>query len=50
MGYVSTNTRADGKWRRVEIKIKENRSDRKGLKVRTRAGYFAPYIESQTAR
>ena len=38
MGYLSTNTKTDGTWRKVEIRVK-----RPGLKVRTRQGYFAPY-------
>jgi len=38
IGYLSTNTRTDGRWRKVEIRVK-----RPGLKVRTRQGYFAPY-------
>lgn len=41
LGYVSTDTRADGKWRDVQIKLL--RKDLKGAKLRTRAGYFAPY-------
>ncbi|HEY3380507.1 MAG TPA: VWA domain-containing protein [Vicinamibacterales bacterium] len=40
MGYLSTNTKADGKWRKVEIKV--TRPDLKDIKVRTRQGYFAP--------
>jgi VWFA-related protein len=40
MGYVSTNANADGKWRKVEIKI--IRPGVKDIKVRTRQGYFAP--------
>jgi len=40
MGYTSTDTRADGSWRSVEIKLK--RPDLKGAKLRTRPGYFAP--------
>lgn len=39
LGYTSTDTRADGAWRPVEIKLK--RADLKGAKVRTRPGYFA---------
>ena len=39
MGYTSTDTRADGSWRPVEIKLK--RPDLKGAKLRTRPGYFA---------
>ena len=41
LGYVSTDTRKDGAWRKVSIKLK--RSDLKGTKLRTRTGYFAPY-------
>jgi Ca-activated chloride channel family protein len=45
LGYTSTNTRRDGQWRKVEIKVK--RSDLKDLRIRTRRGYFAPYVERQ---
>jgi Ca-activated chloride channel family protein len=38
LGYVSTNAKLDGSWRKVEIKVK-----RPGVKVRARQGYFAPY-------
>jgi len=38
LGYSSTNSAADGRWRAVEVKVK-----RPGLKVRTRKGYFARY-------
>ncbi|MCX6539614.1 MAG: VWA domain-containing protein [Acidobacteria bacterium] len=38
VGYLSTNARTDGKWRKVEIKI-----TRPDLKTRSRQGYFAPY-------
>ena len=38
LGYASTNTAADGRWRNVEVRV-----TRPGLKVRTRKGYFAPY-------
>jgi VWFA-related protein len=41
LGYVSTNTKTDGQWRKVEIKV-----TRPDLRVRTRKGYFAPYKES----
>ncbi len=40
LGYLSTNTAQDGAWRKVEIKTK-----RPGLKVRSRKGYFAPYLK-----
>jgi Ca-activated chloride channel homolog len=41
LGYVSTNTGRDGRWRKVEIRVR--RPDLKGLRVQTRKGYFAPY-------
>ena len=41
LGYSSTNTTPDGKWRRVEIKVK--RSDLKDVRIQTRKGYFAPF-------
>ncbi len=40
VGYVSTNEKSDGAWRKVEIKV--TRADGKKLKVRARKGYFAP--------
>ena len=40
LGYVSSDERSDGSWRPVEIKLK--RPDLKGVKLRTRPGYFAP--------
>jgi len=43
LGYLSSDTRKDGAWRKVEIKLK--RQDLKGAKLRTRTGYFAPYRE-----
>ncbi len=41
LGYVSSNQRADGSWRKVEIKLA--RPGLKDLRIRTRKGYFAPY-------
>jgi Ca-activated chloride channel family protein len=41
LGFVSTDTRTDGTWRRVQVRLK--RADLKNAKIRTRAGYFAPY-------
>jgi Ca-activated chloride channel homolog len=37
IGYYSTNTKRDGKFRRVELKVK-----RAGLSARTKKGYYAP--------
>ena len=44
LGYLSTNETADGKWRKVEIKVR--RPDLKDVKVQTRKGYFARYKEA----
>jgi VWFA-related protein len=44
LGYASSNTKEDGKWRKVEIKVK--RSGLKDLKIQTRKGYFARYKET----
>jgi len=41
LGYISTDTRTDGAWRNVEVKLL--RKDLKGVKLRTRSGYYAPY-------
>ena len=45
LGYLSTDTRTDGAWRSVEIKLL--RKDLKGVRLRTRSGYFAPYKETR---
>ena len=37
LGYVSTNTRRDGEFRKVEVRVKK-----RGLKVTHRKGYYAP--------
>jgi VWFA-related protein len=39
IGYLSTNDKADGAWRKVEIKV--TRKD--DYRTRSRKGYFAPY-------
>ena len=41
LGYVSTNPRRDGAWRRVDIRVRTARFGR--LTIRSRQGYFAPY-------
>ncbi len=39
VGYLSTNERADGAWRKVEIKI----AGKDGYRVRARKGYYGVY-------
>ena len=41
LGYSSTDDRTNGTWRTVSIRLK--RPDLKGVKLRTRGGYFAPF-------
>ncbi len=41
LGYLSSNAKMDGRWRDVKIRIL--RPDLKDAKLRTRAGYYAPY-------
>ena len=45
LGYVSTDTKLDGKWRDVKIRI-VGKPELKDVKIRTRAGYYAPYKPS----
>lgn len=45
LGYVSSDQRTDGAWRGVEIKLL--RRDLKGVKLHTRAGYYAPFKQSR---
>jgi Ca-activated chloride channel family protein len=45
LGYTSSNTRHDGQWRKVEIKVR--RPDLRDVRVEGRKGYFAAYRESQ---
>jgi VWFA-related protein len=41
LGYLSTNDKTDGAWRKVDIKVV--RKDGRDVRVRSRKGYFAPY-------
>jgi Ca-activated chloride channel family protein len=41
LGYLSSSSARDGRWRKVEIKVR--RPDLKDARVQTRKGYFAPY-------
>jgi Ca-activated chloride channel family protein len=48
LGYISSNRATDGAWRPVEIRVKRPDLKGKGLRIRTRKGYFAPYREPPT--
>jgi hypothetical protein len=47
IGYVSTNEKTDGKWRKIKIKV--TREEGKSLKVRARKGYYAPSLTTERA-
>jgi Ca-activated chloride channel family protein len=42
LGYTSTNTARDGRWRKLEVKVAGAGRDRRVL---TRKGYFAPFVK-----
>jgi Ca-activated chloride channel family protein len=39
LGYISTNPKSDGSWRKIDIKI--SRPDARDLRIRARRGYYA---------
>jgi Ca-activated chloride channel homolog len=41
LGFVSTNTKQDGTWRKVEVKVKG--PDSRSVRLQSRKGYFAVY-------
>ena len=41
LGFVSTNTKQDGSWRKVEVRVK--RRELKDVRLQARKGYFAVY-------
>ena len=47
LGYVSTNAARDGRWRKVEVRVR--RQGVRNAEVRTRRGYFAPYLKASEA-
>jgi VWFA-related protein len=44
LGYHPTNTAADGRFRKIEVKL----TTRKGLKVRARKGYYSPMPDGKS--
>ena len=46
LGYVSSNTKMDGTWRDVKIKLAD-KPELRNARIRTRSGYYAPYKPSQ---
>jgi Ca-activated chloride channel family protein len=50
LGYVSTDPTTDGAWRRVTVSLRGDRPELDDTSIRTREGYFAPYIEESGPR
>ena len=50
LGYVSRDQTTDGAWRRVTVRLSDNRPERQDLTIRAREGYFARYIEDTASR
>ena len=48
LGYVSTNTATDGRWRKVEIRVRPPAAN--GTRIQSRKGYFAPYRTEPTSK
>ncbi len=42
LGYTSTNTARDGRWRKLEVRVR--RPDVRSPTIRARRGYFAPFV------
>ena len=47
LGYVSTNTRRDGTWRELEVRLRSDRADLRDAKLRVREGYYALWNEME---
>lgn len=45
VGYSSTNTARDGRWRKVQVHLR--RPELRGTRIHARQGYFALYAEGQ---
>ena len=48
LGYISTNTRREGRYRRIEVEV--IRPDLDEVEIRARRGYYGPFEPSEAAR
>jgi Ca-activated chloride channel family protein len=46
LGYISRNAARDGRWRKLEVRVR--RDGLRGAAVRSRRGYFAPFVAAET--
>ncbi len=49
LGYVSTNTRRDGSWRELEVRLRSGRPDLRNARLRVREGYYAIWNEAEAS-
>ena len=49
LGFISTNTRRDGSWREVEVRLRPDRADLRRARVRVRDGYYALWNEAEAS-
>ena len=49
LGYVSTNTRRDGTWRELEVRLRDDRADLRDARLRVREGYYAIWNEAEAS-
>ena len=49
LGYVSTNTRRDGSWREVDVRLRPGLADLRGAELRVREGYYAIWNEEEAS-
>lgn len=47
VGFVSSNGRADGTWRDVDVRVAPGRQNLGDVEIRARGGYYAPYLETE---
>ena len=49
LGYVSANTRRDGTWRELDVRLRSGRADLRDARLRVREGYYALWNEDEAA-
>lgn len=49
LGYVSTNTRRDGSWREIDVRLRAGRADPRGAELRVREGYYSIWNEEEAS-
>lgn len=49
LGFISKNTRQDGSWRELDVRLRAHRVDLRDAKVRVREGYYALWNEAEAS-